>query len=173
MPVETQKSESATRDDENEARSLRRKQIFVVVLAIGLVIALFTQPDSEEVIDSDMGQPAQQISYASSVRSDLRTDEAVTMEVSIDDAAPSDLTVTRSLQRWELSAIFGMELLKPDSSVPKRTIEVPVPRVQAVYGSSAGKAALIGRSIIRSGHDLPGGGTVLGISEDGIHVDRD
>jgi hypothetical protein len=41
------------------------------------------------------------------------------------------------------------------------------------YGTSKGRAALVGEFIVRGGHILPGGGIVLGVTEEGIRVGRD
>ena len=168
MPAEPNTPADGNLQSAAAARSLRKKQILVVVLVVGLVVALLTQPESEEAIVPEVMPTVTSTSLASTPPATVESDQGQSTET-----AAENLAQVRSLSRVDLATILQWELLTPEADAPQQELVTQVPEVQAVYGTSTGGAALMGRTIVRGGQDLPGGVTVLGVTEDGIRVGRD
>ncbi|MEM1069919.1 MAG: hypothetical protein AAGI63_13550 [Planctomycetota bacterium] len=150
---------------------LRKKLVLVVVLVVGLVAALLTQPDknTERVVFlEDLSRETEVTDSVVVVSNELGTSVA-------DDQAVirGTVTETRTMPRIELDRIIQLTLLAADSNRSAPPVIKDVPKVQAIYGSTQERAALIGRTIVRDGQPLPGGGTILQVTKDGIRLGQD
>jgi hypothetical protein len=165
MPVEVDPTiEQSTAVSSAETASLKKKQILVAVLLVGLLIAILTQPKS------DNGDTAAVLETKSAGQTaDLaKPDEPVESEESRVDR----LSQLRELDRIELSETSRFELFIPEVQRLQQRLGNLTHRVNAIYGDSNDRAALIGRSIVRRGQPLPEGGKVLHVNQDGIQVGR-
>ena len=162
----------ATSDSTKEA-SLKKKQIIVALLLVGLIVAVLSQPNK----DSDGSQQIVENSFTNTAVASTNAVVAPQVPSSPVDAAESaDTRIqrfahVRELSRIELSDIANLELLAPE---PLRAQEEFVSeknqQVRAVYGTTSRHAALLGDSILRRGQTLPQGGKILEVTTDGIQV---
>ncbi len=139
------------------------------MLLLGLLVALLTQPDEQP---SD-GEPVLEANWVSSNEPSRASAQTETVAPA---ASPQMLALAfaeiRELSRIELDEITQTELLAPEPHRPRPPRLNPTQRVQAIYGTSAGHAALIGESIVRGGHPLPDGGKVMHVTTDGVEIAR-
>ena len=153
--------------------SLRKKQLLVVGLAIGLIAALLTQPTEPAAIETEVVEiPSSSLPGAASLMV-MSTSAEPASTATADSDEQVTLAGIRELSRIDLATIGQLVLLASEPDQPQRILAARVPEVQAVYGTSQGRTALVGESIVRGGQVLPGGGTVLGVTEEGIRVGRD
>lgn len=153
--------------------SLRKKQMLVGVLVVGLVVALLTQPEAEdtESVPGVVGASLQS-NPSPTTRPAAAAAPSEPSKAAGGTLAP-DLSQVRELPRFDIDAIVGLELLAPEPNPLAKSIAPAVGEVQAVYGTSkGGRTALVGESIVRGGQPLPGGVTVLHVSDEGIEVGR-
>jgi hypothetical protein len=173
MPTEPA-SKSRGAADPTTPASLRKKQILVVVLAVGLVIAILTQPDSEEI-------PGGEASVETSIRATSVTHQPIKQPTRTPSPPSADegldpeagLLNAKELSRIELPEIVKLNFLDSKFERSPKTVATQIPEVQAVYGTSQGRAALVGDAIVRGGQILPGGVTVVDVTEQGIQVGQE
>ena len=143
--------DSAAQAASQKAASQKKKQIIVVLLLIGLLIAIVMQPAEP---DAESGQVMGTSAAANPVS--LRSMPVQVLESPGKVAA--SLLKTRELSRIELPEVTDLELLAPEPSYMRLKNQLSnVPPVQAIYGTSTDRAALVGETIIRSGQPLPSG----------------
>jgi hypothetical protein len=146
--------------------NLKKKQVLVVVLLVGLLVAIVTQPENASTEEAAVAE-TELVTSAVSVEEDS-LDEAVVAEKRLDW-----LTQSNSLSRFEIEAIVDRSLFADEWVEPVAPLNQVVSktrRVQAIYGSANDHAALLGTTILRSGEALPDGGRVLLVTGDGMHV---
>jgi len=174
MPSEAPKSVRSTQQLSNNAVSDKQK-VIVAVLLLGLIIAILTQPDS------DRGEFATE--RESSVESKLAIVEQGKAEqekagVVEPESPPIDFADRRELPRQSIDAIENLVLFFPEPRPSPKASEVvrpetrQTPRVQAVYGTRAGHAALIDGAIVRAGHPLSNELRVSDVSDEGVELTR-
>lgn len=145
-----------------EAASLKKKKLLVVVLLIGLLIAIVTQPESDDGSASIDNQPESAGKPASVAKS---PDPAESDESRLDRLAQ-----IRELKRIELDEILSLDLFMPESRQLRQRRPTVTQSVKAIYGNSSERSALVGQSIVRRGQPLPSGGKVLRVNLDGIQI---
>ena len=168
----------------------RKKQIaMIAVLAIGLLVAILTQPKSQ-ISTKDASEDAITANPAvstQSVSTGLVSGQPVSAmaEETLPDESTSDAErfAIRELSRIEWDEMRHMTLFRPRpmesalAGTPQAT-DGPI-RVEAIYGatsketdveSSLRRSALIGRAIVRPGEALPDGRTILDVTTEGVAV---
>lgn len=171
MPSESEAKLRSVPDSDKS--DLRKKQLLVVVLVVGLIVALLTQPDESDLAETDVTEISNQSQAVTSRPLTSCEKRLLDAPLSVNEYDPAVLCEVRALSRIDLSDMLQLELLAPEVGQPREVRGAPVSRVQAVYGTSKGRAALVGEFIVRGGHILPGGGIVLGVTEEGVRVGRD
>jgi hypothetical protein len=163
MPANTQRMNDP--GSAAQAASQKKKQIIVVLLLAGLLVAIVTQP-----ADPGTGTGQAGTSPAANPVS-LRS---MAMQVQVLESpgkVAESLLETRKLTRVELPEITNLELLAPEPTSMRLENQLSnVPPVQAIYGTSTNRAALVGQTIIRRGQPLPSGQKVLDITTDGVRL---
>ena len=157
----------------SDAASLRKKQILVVVLLVGLMVALLTQPEKEEEPRGSVSElQTTTVPVVRPVSLAGPTTPSEDTESDAESDAGVKLAEIQPLTRFELDEIVHLELLAPELNPLANSPALEVPEVQAIYGSSDTRAALVGKEIVRRGQPLPGVGKVLSVSDEGIEVSR-
>jgi hypothetical protein len=158
--------DSAAQVASQKAASQRKKQIIVVLLLVGLLIAIVMQPAEP---DAESGQVVGTSAAANPV-----SFRSMPMQVQVLESpgkVAASLLKTRELSRIELPEVTDLELLAPEPTYMRLENQLSnVPPVQAIYGTSTNRAALVGETIIRSGQPLPSGQKVLDITTDGVRL---
>lgn len=149
-----------------EAASYKKKQILVAVLLAGLLVAILTQPktsdvDSSLVVESRLEGHLQPSTIASP---DTAPPESPQMRA-------DRLAKIRELSRIELDEISRFELLAPEPRMVGQQRFSSTQRVQAIYGDSTDRTALVGEAIVRRGQPLSGQ-KVLNVTTDGVQLAR-
>jgi hypothetical protein len=163
MPANTHRMNAL--DSTAQPASQRKKQIIVVLLLVGLLIAIVTQSAEPGTEGGQAGTlpAANPVSFRS-----------MPMQVQVLESpgkVAESLLKTRKLTRVELPEITSLELLAPEPTSMRPQNQLSnVPPVQAIYGTSTNRAALVGQTIIRSGQPLPSGQKVLDITTDGVRL---
>ncbi|MDG2224201.1 MAG: hypothetical protein P8L85_22660 [Rubripirellula sp.] len=171
MPSE---SEMKSRPASNSTTDgLRKKQLLVVALVIGLIAALLMQPEEPDLMAPGVTETSAQLRPVSGKPLSSCEMRLLTAPLCMNEHDPAVLCKVRELSSLDLSDMLQLELLAPEPDQPQEVQEASVSQVQAVYGTSKGRTALVGEFIVRGGHALPGGAVVLGVTEEGIHVGRD
>jgi hypothetical protein len=146
--------------------SQRKKQIIVVLLLAGLLIAIVTQPAEP---DAESGQVMGTLPAANPMS--LRSMPMQVKALESPGKVAESLLKTRDLTRIDLPEITSLELLAPEPTSMRPQNQLSnVPPVQAIYGTATNRAALVGQTIIRSGQPLPSGQKVLDITTDGVRL---
>ena len=159
------------------AQGKQKKQMTIVVLLlVGLLVAIITQPSAEESDEINV-TPSAVPKLAD--RNPQLTDA---------DAPRTEFTTTQQLSRLDLDQMLQANLFLMPEPVPQPELAAieqvePVEEVtvQAIYGSgrltsigsgltSGEHRALIGQSIIRPGEVLPDGRQVVKVSPDGLEI---
>ena len=143
--------------------NLKKKQTLIVILLVGLLVAVLTQPDDFAVEENTAGQ-------AELVDPPISADEELQEEAVVTKRRLVWLTQSHSLSRIELESIADRSLFADEWIEPQEQIVSKTRRVHAVYGSGDDHAALLGTTILRSGEALPEGGRILFVNSDGVHV---
>ncbi len=160
MPAEKDPTiEQSTADSSAAVANFKKKQTLVAMLLVGLLIAILTQPKSD---NGDIAGVLETKS-AGQTADLVKPDEPAESEGSRVDR----LSQVQELERIELSEISRFELFVPEF---QQRLGNATHRVNAIYGDSNDRAALIGRSIVRRGQPLPDGGKVLQVNQDGIQI---
>lgn len=159
------KAESNSADETKKVDpNLKKKQVLIVVLLVGLLVALLTQPE-ESVVEEGNTDHTEQVaqSVASKKTSDAQGADKKRLEW---------LMQSRQLSRIEIAKILDQSMFANEVIEPKHAQQIvsKTRRVQAIYGSADEHAALLGKTILRSGEPLPDGGRVLLVNDDGVHV---
>lgn len=144
----------------------KKKQILVVVLSVGLLVAILTQPDKQVAV----AEPILEANWASPIEP-LRQDTS--RQARLPESAKlraQSLAQVCELSRIPRDAIAKLDLLAPEPALARQTLVNRTQRVQAIYGTSTDRAALIGDSIVRGGQPFPDGGKVMDVTTDGIQV---
>ncbi len=141
------------------AKNKTTKQLAVVVfLAVGLGVAVMTQPKNESA-------------RSDAVESGITE---LTLNVVAEPIArePSEsMVVVRSLPSIPLSDFVQVDPFA-SAHAQSRNIDPDGAMVHAVYGSGPDAVALVGRAIVRVGEKLPDGRRVLSISPDAVEFSR-
>lgn len=134
----------------------RQKMIVVGLLSIGLVVALYTQPES--TVDSVEANPI----------------SLQTLEIKADAMTGGTEPEEFCLATRELPSVNLDELLTRDpfQSTDRRTSKLvdATLQIRAIYGDGDEAVALVGQSIVRKGQRLPDGRRVVRIAPDGIEL---
>ncbi|MFK8111800.1 MAG: hypothetical protein AB8B91_06345 [Rubripirellula sp.] len=144
-------------------KSDQKKKMLVVVLLIALLAAILTQPSPEQADDSE-SVVAVPVALAGE---SLDGHERATKEHT------EWLSQTRLLKRMELDKIISVTLFDEEpKTIRERLVSQVTPSepIKAIYGSEGNQVALVGETIVSSGHALPDGGTVLSVGNDGVQV---
>lgn len=145
----------------------KNKRILVVLLVFGLIIAIATQPEP-----SDHGQPnnlsTREVRKASASSDSVITNGLPTKS-SPEETIRQNFQETRALSKIDIDTLSGLELFVP---APDLRVSAPTTKVQAIYQTESGHAALLGESVVRDGQSLPTGGKVVRITIDGVEVSR-
>tara|TARA_R110002049_G_scaffold27321_3_gene94421 strand:+ start:59388 stop:59909 length:522 start_codon:yes stop_codon:yes gene_type:complete len=168
----------------NTDSAKRKKQLMLIaVLAVGLLIAVLTQPETkpDAVSDSPASNTGTELEISSVA---LQGDRQGANDTGAADLqAALERFALRELSRIELHelqqrTLFRVRPVDSGSSGALRPSEGPI-RVEAVYGSSSeghsmgtteGGSALIGNAIVRPGQTLPDGRKIVDITSDGIAI---
>ena len=168
MPAESDQ----TNDDDavataEKAASYKKKQILVAVLLVGLLTAILTQPEDQDV---DRGQV---VESTLALQTEAPTSAPAKAEATESpEMRANRLATIREFSRIELDQIMRLELLAPEPQRMQPNKFDRAQRVQAIYGTSTDRAALVGQSIVRSGQPLPDGQKVLSVTTGGIQLAR-
>ncbi len=163
MPAELdQPIEESTTVSSAEAASLKKKQVIVAVLLVGLLIAILTQPKS------DNGDTTAVLETRSAGKTAAVSPPAEPVES--EESRIDRLSQVRELKRFDFREISSFELFVPEPKRLQRNRETVTNHVDAIYGSSSDRSALVGQMIVRQGQPLPDGSKVLQVNQDGIHV---
>jgi hypothetical protein len=174
MPAETDPTniaDSAAAESKKDTGN-KKKQIVVALLLVGLIVAILTQPEKNDTATGQIVGAA----FASAAGTPVKTVASPQVPASQADATESvdariqRLGQVRELSRIELDDITKLEFFAPEPLRVQEKFVNDTQRVQAVYGTSSGHAALLGDSILRRGQPLPHGGKVLQVTPEGIQV---
>jgi hypothetical protein len=161
MPVEP-----SNLNAKNAAATHKKKQILVVVLLVGLLIAMVTQPEPSTEFDDESALPTTSVVTAIAPSTLPHAKLAKTKH-------SEWLCQTHELSRLELDQIMATRLFVVEpATIQERLVNqiTPSEPVMAIYGSPDNQAALVGQTIVRSGQVLPAGGTVVNVNVDGIEI---
>lgn len=141
--------------------SLRKKQALVVVLSIGLLVAILTQPTKNDPDNSAASMDAKATTVESPKNLFIAEKDHI-----------ERMSRTQEFQRIELDELSRVELFAAEPLRLQQPLNDATHRVKAIYGTSRQRAALVGQAIVRRGEPLPDGVKVLDIKQDGIQVGR-
>jgi hypothetical protein len=163
MPAEVDRAiEESTAVSSAQAASLKKKQFLVAALLVGLLIAILTQPKS------DSGDAAAVLETKSAGQTAVVTTPAEPVES--EESRVDRLSQVRELNRFDFQGISSFELFLPEPQRLRQRRENVTHRVNAIYGTSDDRSALVGQWIVRQGQPLPDGGKVLQVNQNGIQV---
>lgn len=142
----------------------QKQKVVVVLLLIGLLIAILTQPTPEtQPVDADVQDT---VAITPVVNAVSQVEETNVQH-------HGWVTTTRELSRVSLEEIVGSELFAleakrdPAEILQEAVKQVPV---KAIYGSATGQAAIVGQTIVRGGEALPSGGRVVSVQDNGVEI---
>lgn len=143
------------------AASKHKQLVMIVVLLVGLLIAVVTQPADEEA--STVPLTAISIKTA--------PEPAVALPTKWLDK----FAVSRELQAMELDAILQANLylspeVKPEPEAHEAVETITEFQIQASYGTGKDQRVLINGRIFRVGDALPDGRRIIGIKEGEIEI---
>lgn len=163
MPAEVDPAiEASTAVSSAEAASLKKKQFLVAALLVGLLIAILTQPKSDDV-DAAAVLETKSAGQTAAVATPVEPVES-------DESRVDRLSQVQELKRFDFQEISSLELFVPELQRLQQRRRNVTHRVNAIYGDSSDRAALVGKSIVRRGQPLPDGGKVLQVNQDGIQI---
>lgn len=163
------KTETPGKPAQADQAGNKKKMILVVVLSIGLAIALVTQPDKTgDQTNSSASSGDSQTSSSTDAAGLPPAIEAKPSETGGD--WENQLLQIHHLSRMDLETITGLELLAAEPRRMRREGIRDARRVDAIYASPRGHAALLGDAIVRGGQPLPDGRRVLSVSTEGIEI---
>ena len=186
MNHERVRPEAAGRDRANQTR----QWVLIGVLSVVLVGALCLPPAEEQTAETTAPAPTQKLAAEGAARPDATSAQPVA------GALSEELTRVRLLPRVDLERIVALNPMAAVSLVSPTAQPEPEPagseqqarsenalpatpqpsrparpvRVQAVYGSGRGAAALVEQQIVRPGEPLFDGRRVLEVSRHGVRV---
>ena len=162
-------AENDAKDTSKVDPNLKKKQILVAVLLVGLLIAIMTQPSQDS---SPENQPVVEGNWVSASADAVFTQESQAALTQPSANSAGHFSQTSALSHLELDEIIQLELLAapPRPRYQERTGAVQ--HVQAIYGTESQRSALLGQSIVRDGHALPDGGKVLRVRSNGVQVEQ-
>ena len=141
-----------------------KQHVIVVLLLIGLLIAIVTQPHDSPAKSNTTELQITNVKTTSAKKKPEKKQLA------------QDYAKVTKLPEAELNTIIVEDLfavreadrVDPESEEP----EFQPLRVQAIYGSDANKAALVDDKLVRAGDILPDGRKVLSVTDSGVELQQ-
>ena len=146
-------------DSDKNANRVRKQKILVVVLLLGLVVALCTQPEKAPDVAKSQTPVAMPVKISS------------TASTESDQEPVAPIAITHGLPTRSLQDILATELFRKESSAHQANELPSQTPVVAIYGSGRSRSALVGKkTIVKSGQSLPSVGEVVEVGGNGIRV---
>lgn len=150
--------------DQGRGDPNRNKKVIIVVLLLGLLVAVATQP-GEQAVESE-SQPA-----SLSLKITPVAQQGNSPQSSDSPSTSPSIADTRELSRFSLDDVMELPVFKAEP-IKRNQVAAESLRVHAIYGSADEKSAIVGESIVRSGQPLPDGRRVLHVTPEGVKLGR-